>query len=302
MTRREKLQEALEEAMFALLMDYVAEAEGKKALEENRALQNDPTAEVPQEVRQACLNEIHHAFQAKAARSTGRIAKEEAVVPAPSAETFVRKHADLFAGTDVLAGEPQKQKMNTRRFPFGRVLAAAALIAAVIVTAACATQRNPFQAVADWGELLVRSIVWGPSGDLTATSGNSEYPTLEDALAAVGAEDVQKITWIPSRFQLSTVTVQTNMATGQDDFELWAFYESEDGSLVYNILNIENNNYKYAIEKIPGCTTLALNGMEYYVVDNNGNAQIEWAKDGYSYTLAGDLSEKEIEYTIQSLR
>ena len=38
MTRREKLQEAIEEAMFALLMDYVAEAEGKKALEENRAL------------------------------------------------------------------------------------------------------------------------------------------------------------------------------------------------------------------------------------------------------------------------
>lgn len=37
MTRREELQEAYEDAMFALLMDYVAESEGKKALEENRA-------------------------------------------------------------------------------------------------------------------------------------------------------------------------------------------------------------------------------------------------------------------------
>ena len=243
--------------------------------------------------------EIFHAAQELLEE---RAPLEEDADPAPAAETFVRKHADLLAGTDVLADEPRKQKMNTRRFPFGRVLAAAALIAAVIVTAAYATQRNPFQAVADWGELLVRSIVWGPSGDLTATSGNSEYPTLEDALAAVGAEDVQKITWIPSRFQLSTVTVQTNMATGQDDFELWAFYESEDGSLVYNILNTENGNYKYGIEKTPGCTILTLNGMEYYVVDNNGNVQVEWTKDGYSYMFAGDLSEKEIEYTIQSLR
>ena len=36
MTRREELQEAYEDAMFALLMDYVAESEGEKALEENR--------------------------------------------------------------------------------------------------------------------------------------------------------------------------------------------------------------------------------------------------------------------------
>lgn len=30
MTRREELQEAYEDAMFALLMDYVAESEGKR--------------------------------------------------------------------------------------------------------------------------------------------------------------------------------------------------------------------------------------------------------------------------------
>lgn len=76
MTRREKLQEACEDAVFALMMDYVAEEEGKKALEENRALREDPMSEVPQEIRRACLNEIHHAFRAKAARSVGRVTKK----------------------------------------------------------------------------------------------------------------------------------------------------------------------------------------------------------------------------------
>ena len=60
MTRREELQEAYEDAMFALLMDYVAESEGKKALEENRALQEDPDAEIPQEVRRACLKAVSY--------------------------------------------------------------------------------------------------------------------------------------------------------------------------------------------------------------------------------------------------
>ena len=73
MTRREELQKAYEDAMFALLMDYVAESEGKKALEENRALQEDPDAEVPQEVRRACLKEINRAFRKQSARSVGRI-------------------------------------------------------------------------------------------------------------------------------------------------------------------------------------------------------------------------------------
>lgn len=73
MTRRERLQENYEDAMFALLMDYVAESEGKKALEENCALQKDPDAEVPQEVRRACLKEINRTFRKKNARSAGRV-------------------------------------------------------------------------------------------------------------------------------------------------------------------------------------------------------------------------------------
>ena len=34
MTRREELRQAHEDALFALMMDYVAEEEGKKELEE----------------------------------------------------------------------------------------------------------------------------------------------------------------------------------------------------------------------------------------------------------------------------
>lgn len=66
------MQEAYEDAMFALLMDYVAESEGKKAIEENEALRQDPDAAVPEEVRKACMKEIGRSFRKSSARSMGR--------------------------------------------------------------------------------------------------------------------------------------------------------------------------------------------------------------------------------------
>ena len=49
MTRREKLQEQYEDALFALLMDDLAVEEGKKAYEENERLKADSSFEVPSE-------------------------------------------------------------------------------------------------------------------------------------------------------------------------------------------------------------------------------------------------------------
>ena len=42
MTKREKLLEQYEDALFSLLMDEFAESEGKAALEENARLKADP--------------------------------------------------------------------------------------------------------------------------------------------------------------------------------------------------------------------------------------------------------------------
>lgn len=62
MTRREQLWENYEEAVFALLMDEVAEEEGKKLLEENERLKQDPSAAIPPEVDRRCRATIRRAF------------------------------------------------------------------------------------------------------------------------------------------------------------------------------------------------------------------------------------------------
>lgn len=73
MTRREQLQEQYEDALFALLMEEVAESEGRKALEENERLKQDPDAEVPAEVVRRCRRTIDREFAKQNVRSVGRL-------------------------------------------------------------------------------------------------------------------------------------------------------------------------------------------------------------------------------------
>ena len=50
MTRREMLMEQYEDALFALIMDEVAEVEGQKAIEENQRLKESGELVIPKEV------------------------------------------------------------------------------------------------------------------------------------------------------------------------------------------------------------------------------------------------------------
>lgn len=74
MTEHERLQERYEDALFALLMEDVAQAEGEKALEENERLRNDPAAAVPEEMTRQCLRTIRRHFTAQTFRSARQVA------------------------------------------------------------------------------------------------------------------------------------------------------------------------------------------------------------------------------------
>lgn len=74
MTRREELQERYEDAVFALMMDDFATAEGKKLREENERLKNDPEVEVPKALTDKCMRTIRRQFTKKGMRTAGRFA------------------------------------------------------------------------------------------------------------------------------------------------------------------------------------------------------------------------------------
>lgn len=63
MPNRNQIQEQYEEAMIALLMDGVAEEEGRELLEQAEMLNRDPNAAVPQKLDQRCRKIIGKAGQ-----------------------------------------------------------------------------------------------------------------------------------------------------------------------------------------------------------------------------------------------
>ena len=71
MTRREKLQEAYEDALFALLMEDVIEHEGQHLVEKNARLRANPDAEIPAELDERCRNTIRRKHGQRQRRETG---------------------------------------------------------------------------------------------------------------------------------------------------------------------------------------------------------------------------------------
>lgn len=72
MNRQEELQDRYEDALFALLMDKIAAAEGKEALEEIERLKNDPDAAIPEDVDKRCLQTIRRHFAKQKVHAVGR--------------------------------------------------------------------------------------------------------------------------------------------------------------------------------------------------------------------------------------
>ena len=73
MTRKEQLWENYEDAVFAILMDAVAEQENEKGLQLMEELEHDPSAQVPEEVQKRAEKTIRKAFAAQGRRSAKHI-------------------------------------------------------------------------------------------------------------------------------------------------------------------------------------------------------------------------------------
>lgn len=74
MTRREMLMEQYENALFALLMDEVAESEGRKAIEENERLKERGEPVISDTSRQRCMKTIARKTTQQDVKRYGRVA------------------------------------------------------------------------------------------------------------------------------------------------------------------------------------------------------------------------------------
>lgn len=215
-------------------------------------------------------------------------------------EEFLGRHPGLF---DEEADKPHKKNIRRSLLRLVRGFAVAALlILALSSVFALATGQSLIQTAVDFGETIVRTISWGPSGSLDASDPISEFSTVEDALESIGATDAQRITWIPAQFHLNSIVVKSTTGEFGESKELWAHYEGPSQEFLFNLVCCPHSQNHYVTEKNPGYTTVEIKGIEYDIVRNNNRVQAHWATEGYSYMLTGELSDEELENIILSLK
>lgn len=225
---------------------------------------------------------------------------EADVDPQRSFQEFEEKHADLFK--EVRVEKDPKSKGAHRHLKLKtayHIVAAVVIVCGALMIGAIANGRDPIVMVRDAGETLIRSITWGPSGELTIQDAVTGYSSLEAALDDVGASDAQKITWIPSAFHLDSVDVRL---PGESIFEVWAYYKSKDGDIIFSISHQVPDKNIYQSEKEETAFQIQVDGITYIAVQNSGWTEVQWICGDYSYQLTGTLSNDEVKSIIQSLK
>ncbi len=76
MSRRERLQENYEDALFALLVEDMLEAEGERLLRESERLRDVPGCTASPEADRRCLETIRRAFAKRRRQAVGRTVRK----------------------------------------------------------------------------------------------------------------------------------------------------------------------------------------------------------------------------------
>lgn len=227
------------------------------------------------------------------------------VDPQAAAEDFRRRYGDLLAEIPAQAPKaaPAARKRRAPRRVFRGLVAAVLIVLLANSIVAVASRQNPLQAVFDFGETLVRTVTQGSSGELELPEDTEGYRSLEEAYEATGAQDAMNLTWIPSRFWLDSVDVQNIESNSGEYCKYYAYFESGEGELIYTITKSPHSTNSRYNEKNPtGSEYATIDGIEFDIAENYGRVQAQWSDGNYDYMLSGDITLREINTIISTLK
>lgn len=203
---------------------------------------------------------------------------------------FTKNHPDLFPKEKQ---SPQNRGTQARRF-----LEVVVLAAAILALSATAFDWPDY--VVNWGKglLHISPVI---SGTMELPEPNVDgYISLEAAVADICGEDVEIPRWIPERFAIKTLAVQTTIHLSI----ITAIYESADSDLMIRISYYEN------LSEVPNLsfeedensqTTYKTNQIEHFIVNNFDRLQALWKKKNCLYSISGDVSMEEMERMVNSI-
>lgn len=234
-----------------------------------------------------------------------------------SYQSFKEKNATLFdqdaVGTAVQpAARPTSAdaikkagKSAFQRRPFRSLVAAATLLLVIFLGAFApiANGKSFFGVLLNWGE-EVFNLSRYPSSEIPdipdmPTNGDKVYSSIEDALTAYGLDTACCPSWLPERFSLSLLDVQED---GNRLVFCAVYVDEQENNLVFSVDYDPGAKEVYYVENDASSGRIySKDGVDYYLVTNNGLWKATWLDDTSTYSLEGLVTESELQKMIESI-
>lgn len=216
--------------------------------------------------------------------------------PAAQYEKFREDHAELF---DVPVGAPERPVPQKRHFPRVRkALTALAAAFCVVVLVADASGAGVIGRLIEWG---AETFSLQPASGVMEleTAGENGFRSLQEALEYYEVKNSAIPTWIPERYAIKEIIalksddsaiISGKYTAGDQEFSVRVFIPFGEAFTFEK--NVTNEYVSYT----------AKNGIVFTLSKNMEMERAVWEANGYAYSAAGGITEKELKQMLDSIR
>ncbi len=211
---------------------------------------------------------------------------------------FREKHALLFSESDTKPVMVRKKKTENKKRWLGAIAACLVIFLGATAMVGSAMGVNLFQTFYIWGEGVLHIRNQEPSGNMVLSNSNDQFDSLAEAMESEGISGDFCPKWIPEDFSISFAEVQKAGSLTV----ITAVYESADKTIIITVNKSDDPaNLASVVEKDEGGQIYKKNGVEYFLLTNEGIPTAVWVADYHVFNIFGGITEKELKQIIDSI-
>lgn len=214
--------------------------------------------------------------------------------PAAQYEKFKEDHAELFDAPERAAKQALPRK---GRFPrVKKVLTALAAAFCVVVLVADASGAGVIGRLIEWG---TETFSLRPASGVMElpVADENEFTSMNEALAHYGVENPAIPTWIPERYTIDGIIVLES-----NDSAIISGKYTADGQKLFIRASIPfGEAFSFEEEVTEEHTLYTANGITFLLSKNTNMERAVWDAGGCAYSVAGNITEKELKQMLGSV-
>lgn len=209
-------------------------------------------------------------------------------------EIFKQHYMPEIDNKDSVPAKEHKPKNLRPRWMRGLVAAAAAVVILLsgIVTAE-AYGVDVWKAVVQWTQDTFHFGAWGN----TNSNNKLPYNSLQEALEKGNTPTWLVPTWIPDDYKLTEITVTQNPAK-----KIYrAKYTNEEHAFLITVRDHLGDDPVYVEQSDGLIEEYNVEGITFYLFENNNHVQVVWIVDSYECYIAGDITIDDLKTMVRSI-